>query len=238
MNAGAASVPSVHVVSEDWSDVADDPALNIIVVGDSISLTGGVMKTYVPRLAEEFRNQRRGPARVHRLAINGASWDYSWAFSGYPFTLMEDFPKRVIPAMSYTAPNWLILFAGTNGLAIAHHSAAYEYQQLQAYARTAIAAGFRPDHLIVATMLPRVGLSEEERAAYNAAIVAGAASLGYRVARLDLDPRIGGPAALADSSLIPDGVHPSEAGHEIIKEILFEIFPSEPRPHRWSDRMH
>jgi hypothetical protein len=234
--AGSTGTPSLRIISDDWIDPVA-PTLNIIVVGDSISLAGGVLKTYAVRLSEEFQAQITGCAAVHRLAMNGASWDYAWPGSGYPLTLLEDFPRRVIPAMSDTLPNWLILFAGTNGLAIANHDAAYEFAKFQSYLSMAVAAGFAPDHIIVPTMLPRVGVSESERGAYNAAILAGAGRMGYRIARLDLDPRIGVASAPGDPVLFLDGVHPTDTGHEIIKDIIYALFPSVPRRHHWTERL-
>jgi lysophospholipase L1-like esterase len=230
------STPSLRIISDDWIDIAE-PSLNILVVGDSISLTGGVLKTYVARLGDEFQAQRSGWPNIRRFAINGASWDYAWPSSGYPFTLLQDFPRRVVPAMSTTLPNWLIMFAGTNGLAIAQHGAAAESASLQAYVITAIAAGFAPDHIIVPTMLPRAGVSDAERAAYNAAIVDHAERLGYRVARLDLDPHLGAPGATGDATLFLDGIHPTDAGHDIVKSIIYAIFPPQPRRHHWTERL-
>jgi len=225
MQYGVGPAPQLHVASDDWSDFSE-PTLNLIAVGDSISLTGGVMRTYLPRLAEMIRIDRKGWARTHRFAVNGASWDFAWEPSGYPYTLAEDMPRRVVPALSPTLPNWVIAFAGTNGIALARRDADYEYSRLQAYVSALNAAGVPASQIVVPTMLPRGGIPESTRAAYNAAIVADPARLGYRVARLDLDPDVGAAGQVTNPNWYRDGVHPTDAGHEAIARIIYAtMFP-------------
>jgi lysophospholipase L1-like esterase len=222
---GSGPTVALHVVSDDWNDFAE-PTLNIIAAGDSISLTSGALRTYLPRLADLFEGNRTGWARTQHLAMNGASWDYAWPPSGYPYTLTQDMPRRVAPALSFTLPNWVIAFAGTNGIAIASHPASYEYAKLQAYVSALIASGVPADHIIVPTMLPRGAAIEAARVAYNAAIVSDAGRLGYRVARLDLDPNIGIAGANTNLAWFSDGTHPTDAGHDIIARIIYAVmFP-------------
>lgn len=217
---GAGPLVGLHVVSDDWNDFAE-PTLNIIAAGDSISLTSGALRTYLPRLADLFEANRTGWARTQHFAMNGASWDYVWPPSGYPYTLTQDLPLRVTPAFS-TLPNWVIAFAGTNGITIANHPASYEYGKLQSYVSALIASGVPADHIIVPTMLPRGSAVEAARVAYNALIVSGA-SMGYRVARLDLDPNIGGAGANTNTAWFSDGTHPTDAGHDIIARIIYAL---------------
>jgi lysophospholipase L1-like esterase len=225
MQLGTGPAPQLHVTADDWSDFSE-PTLNVIAVGDSISLTGGVMRTYLPRLADMIRADRKGWARTHRFGVNGASWDFAWEPSGYPYTLIEDIPRRVVPALSPTLPNWVIAFAGTNGIALARRDAEFEYSRLRAYVTALKAAGVPADQIVVPTMLPRNGIPESTRATYNAAIVADAGRLGYRVARLDLDPDVGAAGQAANPTWYRDGVHPTDAGHEAIARILYAtMFP-------------
>jgi lysophospholipase L1-like esterase len=222
----AASGPvRIRIASEDWNDYPE-PTVNVVAAGDSISLTSGVLKTYVPRLAELARADRKAWIRTQHFGINGHSWDYAWPSSGYPYTLLEDGSLRVDTARSTRLPNWLIAFAGTNGITIARHDAAYEYAKLQSYVRARIDAGWDPAQIIVCTMLPREGTPSAVRADYNARIVSGATALGYKVARLDLDPNIGADAASANPDYFSDGVHPTDAGHEVIARVIYSVmFP-------------
>ena len=222
----AASGPvRLRVLSEDWNDYPE-PTLNVVAVGDSISVTSGVLKTYVPRLAEIAKAKRTAWIRTQHFGINGHSWDYAWPFSGYPYTLIEDGPLRVDSARSAKLPNWLIAFAGTNGITIARHDAAYEYGKLQTYVQGRIDAGWDRSQIIVCTMLPRNGVPEAIRADYNARIVNGAMALGYKVARLDLDPHIGTDGASANTDYFADGVHPTDAGHDLIARMIYAVmFP-------------
>jgi lysophospholipase L1-like esterase len=219
---GDAPTPNgVHIVSDDWNDFSE-PTINVVAVGDSITLRGVVLRNYVPRLKDELWSARKHSARMQRFAMNGASWDYAWPDAGYPFTLLQDGPVRVDPARS-RLPNWLVAFAGTNGIAIAQHSAADEYARLQDYVRARLAAGWEAARIIIVTMMPRTGVAESTRRSYNALIAADPAGLGYKVARLDLDPVI----ETMDATNFPDGVHPSDALHARIAQIVARLI-SEP----------
>ena len=211
---GADRTGSLRIVSDDWNDFRA-PTVNVVAAGDSITLNGAVLRTYVPRIGDELWTARRHWARTQQFAANGVSWNYAWPFAGYPRTLIDDGPLRVDTART-SLPNWLIAFAGTNGIAIARHSAADEYSALQAYVRARIAAGWKPSQIIVCTMLPRAGVAEDVRRSYNALIVADTANLGYHVARLDLDPAL----ETLDATNYPDGTHPSDAMHARIARVI------------------
>lgn len=217
-----APVSSLTVVSDDWNDF-QAPTLNLIFHGDSLTLDGNVDEPYGPRLAELILANRTGWASWTKAGINGASWNFAWSQAGYPYTLTQDIAQRVIPALSASIPNWVIAWAGTNGFALGFHSVATEYASLQADVNALIAAGVPANHIIVPTMLPRTGLSETTRTAYNAAIVADAGAIGYKVARFDMDPTYGQVGDNADPAKYPDGVHPIDAAHVIFAQTIYGV---------------
>jgi hypothetical protein len=115
----------------------------------------------------------------------------------------------------------LVLFAGTNGIAIAGHSGEVEYAGLRHYIRDRIAAGWHPSQIIVCTMLPRAGVAESTRAAYNALITSDPGGLGYKVARLDRDAML----ETMSAANYPDGTHPAEELHARIALIVAALIP-------------
>jgi lysophospholipase L1-like esterase len=204
--------------------------LNIINHGDSISLTSGVQNNYLPRLAALIQSNNKGLPKWTRCGSNGVSWNYAWAGGEpYPYTLIQDIPLRVVPAYSGTLTNWVIAFAGTNGIDpfLGNHSAATEYANFQTYITALLATGIPASNVIVCTMLPRTGITDSIRTTYNASLVSGAATYGYQLARLDLNPNIG----FAGQNLTswyqqPGGVHPVDAGQAIIASIIYGVmFP-------------
>jgi lysophospholipase L1-like esterase len=213
---------AIHVVADSWNDFTE-PTINLIGHGDSLSNIAGVQRGYLPRLADLIRSNGKGWARWTRAGINGASWDYAWPQAGYPYTLTQDIAQRVIPALSPNLPNWVIAWAGTNGFALEFHNAATEYAKLQADVNALIAAGVPARQVVVPTMLPRNGVSETTRTAYNALIVGDAGGLGYTVAPFHLDPIYGVAGANTDPLKYPDGVHPVDAAHAIFAQILYAL---------------
>lgn len=197
---------------------------SIVAHGDSMSLTGAVKKTYLPRLAELLGARC---AQWTRCGINGASWAFAWASAGYAWTLTEDALLRVDSAMGPSvagAPrNVLIVFAGTNGVILGGHSAATEYANFKTYIAARIAAGWRGKDIIVCTMLPRTGLSEPTRTTYNASLVGDDGAYGYKLARLDLNASIGAAGQNLNTTWFLDGTHPTDAGHAVIAQILYDV---------------
>lgn len=173
-----------------------------------------------------YQNSTGNRAAVAQRGINGISWDYRWPFESYDATLSTDAPTYVDPVQVSGIDNWLIAWAGTNGLALAGNSAASEYADLVEYLGDRISAGWDAGKIVVPTMLPRSGFSETTRGDYNAAIVADATAIGYRVARLDLDPDIGGAGDEANGTYYYDGIHLTDAGQTKVAAILYDvIFP-------------
>ena len=199
-----------------WNDRWARPLTrNIVAHGDSISLTSGCNKTYLPRLPALLT----GNTRWIRCGANGHSWAYAWPSSGYAYTMMQDAPLRVDP-QRISVPNWLIAFAGTNGIILGGHSAATEAADAATYLDARIAAGWDATKIVVCTMLPRTGDNDATRAAYNTALVSAANARGCKLARLDLDATIGPDGADTNLTYFSDGTHPTDAGHAIIATLI------------------
>lgn len=217
---GNGTTPSqVQIATEDWNDFPWT-TMNVVAHGDSMTLTSGVEQTYHPRLLAMIEASRVGWAQGQHIGINGVAWANAWSDAGYPYNMIQDAPLRVDPLRS-PLPNWLILFAGTNGFAIFHEAPATVYQHFTEYLADRLAAGWEPAKIIVCTMLPRLGVSETDRAAYNALLVSGATTYGYQLARLDLDPDMGVAGAYTNTTYFQaDGTHPTDAGHDRIAHVI------------------
>lgn len=205
-----------------WNDNPMFPGATLNLVGgiDSMSLTGGVQKIWLQRLAERIAANGNGIASWTRCGTNGASWNYAWPSAGYPYTAIQDFPLRVAPALRSNVPTWLLALGGTNGIALGLHSAATEIADFQTWAALAIAAGQSPARTVIGTMIPRSGDNATVRANYNSGLVSAAQALGFKVARFDQDPYF------ADTSNLLDGVHPPDAGQAIFASLFYaQMFP-------------
>lgn len=122
-----------------------------------------------------------------------------------------------------TAGAKLSIWAGTNGFALAGHSAATEYANFQTYIAARLAGGWAADDITVATMLPRnPDVSSPTRATFNASLVGGQATYGYRLARVDLDSRIGVDSANTDTTYYQgDLIHLNDFGASIASGIIY-----------------
>lgn len=153
-------------------------------------------------------------ASLTQRGINGISYNYRWPSEPLDVTMITDAPAFVDSSIRGGLNNYLVVFAGTNGLlpALGNHSAATEYADFQTYIAARLAAGWVADRIIVCTTLPRTGLSEVTRGTFNASLVSGASTYGYRVARLDLDASIGAAGQELDTTWFYDETHLTVAG--------------------------
>lgn len=201
-------------------------ALNLISHGDSNARDRGDAN-YIFELAALILANDGDRAIVTQRGINGISWEWAWNGDVYDGTLIDHAPVAIDPALRTDIPNKLILLGGINGMALGGHSAATEYANFETYITDRIAAGHDPDDINVCTLTPRDGFPYATIAAYNALVVAGAATHGYRVARLDLDPDFGVEGADANPAWYYDGKHYTNATHTKIAGILYDlIFPA------------
>lgn len=159
--------------------------------------------------------------RFAQRGINGISFDYRWPSEPYTATMIEDALLAVDNVQYSGATNWLVVFAGTNGIALGLHSAATEYANFKTYIAARIAAGWSADRIVAVTCLPRNGINNTIRDAFNASMAGDDGGYGYRLARVDLNTDIGENGDNLDTTYYYDGIHPTEAGHAIIASVIF-----------------
>lgn len=188
--------------------------------GDSIS-RDQASTNYIFILWTNILNGVSLYAQPRQRGINGISWNYRWPSEPYTNTMIQDGPIIVDPDIRYGETNWLVAFAGTNGIGLAAHSAATEYADFQTWLAARLAAGWSATNIVVCTMLPRTGVSNTTRGTYNTNLVNGVSTYGYRMARLDLDPNIGCNGCDTNTTYFYDGTHPTVAGHVIIATIIY-----------------
>lgn len=177
-----------------------------------------------------IRSQRGEFAKAEARGLSGNSFNYDFGHvNGFGRTLLEDGPLYVDGWRKQSAAtNWLVVFAGTNGIRLQHNTAAAEAGYFETYVAARISAGWNPDNIVVCTMLPAVDPSASPRDDYNALLVSLAATYGYRLARFDLDETIGQDGDAANTTYYGDGLHPTAAGHAIMGQIVFDaMFPEE-----------
>lgn len=186
---------------------ARNQCLDIVAVGDSITdgqYTGGL--TPWP--------QNIGTAlgtTVQNKAISGATWT-----GLIPLAAAQVDPLRT--TMTCATP-YLALFAGTNDIYVGGATAAQTYASFVTYLTDRLAAGWIPNQILVFTMLPRDGADDTVRQSYIALQVAGAATYGYRVVRLDLDPNIGCAGCQSNAYYNGDLTHPTQMGLQVIANL-------------------
>jgi hypothetical protein len=205
------------------------PNYNVYIAADGDSITLGADTPDVPYLTDLAALIATSSVSVTTLnnGVSGISWSYTWPSTSppNPNTMIQAAPTVIDPSLALTGykDKWLILFAGTNGmnLGLGNHSAQTEYANFEQYVFARRRAGWDMSHTVVATMLPRGSGEEAVRTAYNALLVAGAASYKYRLARFDLDPTIGQANQNANTTYYLDGTHPTNLGQTILAGILY-----------------
>lgn len=201
------------------------PDLQILSHGDSMSRDLDA-ENYLHVLKSLVAASTGDYVRASHRGINGISWDFRWEFEPINTTLLLDAPEIIDGRILDGIDNWLVIFAGSNGLAIGGHSAAAEYDDFKTYVSARIAAGWEADKIVSVTMMPRSGFTDSIRQAYNAAMVGDDEELGYRVARADLDDDIGGEGDYADTDYYYDGIHLNATGHALLAQIILDtMFP-------------
>lgn len=195
--------------------------------GDSISRDFNLTyENYIFVAAQLIQQDQSQKARVRARGLNGNSWDYSFGFDGYTETLITDALLAVDGWQDPSLTDWLVTFAGTNGMALGGNSVSAELVDFETYINARLSAGWNADNIIVCTMLPRDLFLEISRTEYNNGLVSRAGTFGYRLARFDLDPTMGVAGAFNNPTYYYDGLHPTEAGHEILGQIVKDsIFP-------------
>jgi lysophospholipase L1-like esterase len=185
--------------------------MNLVAVGDSITAGVGATTAYPALIASSLRSQ------AFNQGVSGAGWPI----------LAAQAAKEVDPRLSRTDRAFctdpdLVLFAGTNDIFNEEKTSAQTYALFQTYLSARLVAGWKPNKIVVVTMLPRSKSKENDRSAYNNNLVSGAATYGYMLARVDLDPNIGCSGCEANMSFYVDGVHPNNTGQEMLANLICE----------------
>jgi lysophospholipase L1-like esterase len=165
-------------------------------------------------------------ASLTQRGTNGISYNYDWSGDPGTTTMIQEAAAVVDAAMRSGMPNYLVVFAGTNGIhtALGNHSAATEYADFQTYIAARLAAGWDASRIVVCTMLPRTGVSEVTRGTFNTSLVGGAVTYGYKLARFDLNASIGAAGQDLDTTYFYDGTHLTDVGHAIAGQIIYAAF--------------
>lgn len=162
------------------------------------------------------------------FGINGQGFNYVYDVppSNSFGTLTADAVTRVDPVLAYAGDKYLVVFAGTNDIFLNGATGANCWALLQTYINARITAGWIPANICVVTMLPRQSTHESDRTTLNGLIVSNQVSLGYKIADAGVDPTYGVFAATANPTLYPDTIHPADACHTTIKNLIVaQLFP-------------
>lgn len=165
---------------------------------------------------------------VVQLGISGQGFNY--VYPVYPSStfpnLTVDAVNRVDPVLSQSGTKYLVIFAGTNDIFLNGTSGAATWTLAQTYINARIAAGWTAANICVGTMLPRQNANESARTTLNSSIRSNAASLGYKVCDFAANTTIGDAGDENNLTYYIDTIHPNDAGHAILAQIVKDtLFP-------------
>lgn len=199
----------------------------IAAIGDSITNETPNINCYPAVLQRLLFSEQGIESKLWRRGMNGHSWNYAWPSSGLTNTINQE-AAAVLPGL-LALPQYagltkiLIAFAGTNGIALAGHSAATEYSNFQTFIAARLSAGWTAGNIYVCTMLPRGGSVESARGTYNTSLVSGAATYHYIPVRFDQITDMGGAGDNANTDFYKaDQIHPNTAGQAALAQKLYD----------------
>jgi len=190
---------------------------NMVCVGDSITVGVGATVPYPTLIA----------AALSITASNQGVSSAGWAQDPGGGSLTARAPTTVDPLLASLAiqgqPPTLVLFAGTNDIALGGLTGAQTFTLFQTYAYARQTFGWSFGSFVVATMLPRQDATEGNRSAYNNALVSWCSANNVACARLDLDSNIGVAGAYNNATYYQQpqpNPHPTNAGLRIIANLV------------------
>lgn len=200
----------------------DGATENVVFHGDSITEGTFSWESYVPKLVRRAYTLKGKVCHYKNRGINGQGLNYVYtAVPRVLQTLTADAPNTVDTATISGVTNWLVIFAGTNDMALNSTTASACWTLLQTYINARIAAGWSANKIVVVACLPRAGV---DSGTYNTSIASNQASMGYRFVDLRNDSRL---TSTANTTYFhTDLIHPTDAGQQAIAEdIQAVMFP-------------
>jgi lysophospholipase L1-like esterase len=194
-------------------ELQDHPTFGrVIFDGDSLTAGSGAKTPYPSLLMAEWPRS----IRWKNIAIGGETLEQ----------MLRNAPQTVDPF--YGAGNWrnvVVLWAGTNDIALWNHSNARIYEQLEQYALGRRAQGFT---VVVATLLPRSDVAvqavpdfEERRQELNQMIRSGWEEYADLMIDIGADDRIGEVGdELNRTYYTADRVHLNVNGQQVVADLV------------------
>jgi lysophospholipase L1-like esterase len=189
--------------------ITENPTDRVIYVGDSITVVSSTASPNhygYPKMAD---------------AINGHSYhSYNVAGGGQRIEIqLSQYANQVGNILSAYSDNRVVVIAyGTNDISQGR-TAAQIRADVESYCASIRGSGSK---VVVGTILPATGHTspmQTERDTYNAGIRADWATFADGLMDFAADPTMGPQAAASNTSLYPDGLHPSRLGHTYLAPI-------------------
>ena len=195
--------------------------------GDSITLGVNVGDFYTAKLIRHLLG-RSIVCDYKNRGITGQGLNYVYSASSSCPNLISDAASEIDTLLALSPDVRLVLFAGTNDLWLGGVSGATLLGYLNTYLDARIAAGWTASKIYVCTMLPRqLNEHETDRTTFNNGVMADSGTRGYSKVALHLNANIGLVNAQNNTTYFQaDKIHPTVAGHEVIRSILEPVmFP-------------
>jgi lysophospholipase L1-like esterase len=186
------------------------PAL--VAVGDSLTLatTPTLLTSYEALIGTALN------VTAFNEGVNSIGWNFNPG--GGSLTTIASTQVDPLRTSAPCPPPFLVLFAGTNDIFAGGSTGAQTVGFFQTYITARQSAGWSATtKTVVVTMLPRTGVSETDRTAYNNGLISNAATFGYALARMDLDANMGCAGCQTNLTYYQnDGTHPNQTGQQVI----------------------
>lgn len=196
-------------------------SINLLAFGDSMTNTYTSSGYYTASLQSLIETRQLTTCNLTRIGAGGISWDY--AYGGNPS--LNTYISNNISLVNAGAK--IVLFAGTNGLKLKGNTPAQEYAAFEIGLGLILAGGATASNIVVVTMLPRETYSDANRTIFNDLLVAGAATHGYKIAKLHLNYDIGVDQQQNETYWFSDQIHPTTTACDQIARIIYDQFYSD-----------
>jgi hypothetical protein len=207
--------------------VAAAPAGGIIVLGDSMTGGGAKGAAKVSNRWQAWPYKLGLPAsKVRNLAVWGSGYtngEHNFMIAG-----LEADKLRASDAL-------LFVWGGYWDICKGRKTGEELFAAFEAWLAARVAAGWAYKQIVVLTIIdagdgcffgPRMPVEDYDarRKAFNLRVASKGAELGFRVVRLDLDPRLGVRGASSKNIYFKDKVHPRDLGQTVVAELVRDGF--------------